>query len=537
MNTKSENRKEMKINRSKLTQGEEIGPETQGIEIRDLERRIAKENKRIKNEKNFYLDKIKEVTFTLANCLAGNLADYTSLIDDHGDEIENLNKVVDLAVGKIHELRGTLSKPKKKIKIDTDYEKTLQINSNERAEIAENLYNNPQNQALSDVKGLGTLGQRGIDSPNDVIDLWLHIEAVAQHKHQDFIGDQWTHLAVKNENSYMIGTTQKGLKVMEDGAQVFLGKLQIDDTDNIDLFNSIEGPWLADLIYVNSLNCYFMDFNDKLYRKDIDDRPPYKYMDVICGLRLGASFRYSQLHERLIICKDDKTLSVINLESKTIEIDIEKDIGNNIWEFRLFGEEENRVVALTDDAEIVLYEIDYQEKTGSVVAHYEIDLMDIRNEKPQSIAVCSGGQYVVVEIGQYDEPCISSRTMIFRLIGGRIVQMASIDNDSNQIQHKLALECYGYLGAHIFWVGLSKGTHGVVQVYGYDIVTEELKEIGNMRFGHNELNPVKIHRLGEELYYTGKNGSLMKMKLEARNGCSFESSSSRCKTIYALKLV
>ena len=330
----------------------------------------------------------------------------------------------------------------------------------------------------------------------------LVVEKAKGLEEEGLIGDEWTHVALKNRNSYMIGTMLKGLKIKENGALVYSGKLPED-----------EGI-LTDMIYVESLNCYLIASLYQIKRKDIDEKPPYLYMNYDCGSRIGGCFRFSKIHERLIVSKHSQNISAIDLERKQVEIEVENGVGNDIIDFRLFGEQENRVIAVTGDGHVILYSLDYTQKRGSVVNSFNIELNCGRKEMPKSLSVCDKNEYCFVEIGQSESDSLCSRMILFKIRGDSLIKKASIDQHSQNLGHKYALESLGYFGRFILWVGLSMLENGVAQLYVYNTETSKFKELVGRRLSHREEDPVKIHRVGSYLYYTGRYGRLMRLRVK-----------------------
>ena len=363
------------------------------------------------------------------------------------------------------------------------------------------LGSNPIYEELRDRVGDLYEAHQLVKAGQGITGMTISVETVKELKGDGFVGEDWTYLALKDESSFMIGTHHEGFKVVEKDNVLYSGKLPVGNV------------WLGDIIYVKPLNCYFIDHNDKLYRKDVDHHPPYLYMDVKCGYRVGASFIYSAINDRLIINKDWQNISAISLGTKTTEIEVEKNVGDFIRDFRLFGEEEDRVVSATEDGHIILYRLDYAEKSGEVVAHSKIELIKDREEQPRSLSVCDQNQYVFVEIRKNGDPYICSRMMVFKITEDYLIKKATIDQSNENIGYKIALECYGYVGAHILWIGLSGNENGVAQVYDYDTESGLFRELEEKRVGHQEEDPTKIHRLGDKFYYTGEEGKIMRLIL------------------------
>ena len=344
----------------------------------------------------------------------------------------------------------------------------------------------------------GTLDQK---EPEPFENMEIALEELRSHEEEGVIGGDLTYIYMKNPTSYMIGTDEKGIKVIEEGAEIYSGTLPGEEA------------WLRDIIYISHLNCYLMADESKLYRKDIDEKPPYLLMEVKCGLRVGACFRYSNLHERLVIIKDEKNISTVNLETKEIEIEVVKKFEDSIRDLKLFGEKQDRVVCITYNCHILLYELDFEENEGSAIDHFNLKRVQGRGECGSSIAVCDKGKYVLAEIGA-GHPEICCRMVIFEIKDDTLEKKAFINRFSQEIGVKLAIDCYGYADGFVLWAGLSLDDNALIQVYAYDIEKEEFLELESKRVSHQEDYPVKVHQLGDEFYYTGNLAKVMKLSLK-----------------------
>ena len=329
-----------------------------------------------------------------------------------------------------------------------------------------------------------------------VRDLKLEVKPVKDCSESGLVGGSMTHLALKDHSSYLIGTVFRGLKLIENGAQVYSANLPE------------ENNFFFDIYYVPPpLNYYLLIFKDQIFRKDINHKPPYLFMKLACCSRWGASLRYSKLLQRLIIRKDFNKISVINLKTRKLEIQCKKDIGQEIADFRLFGEKDNRVISVTRDGYILLYNLDFDKKRG-VVGHYRIEVMSERTEEAISVALCEKSEYVFVELGNHDlETTYSCRFLVLKMSSNTFVKEAIIEQNQRPGQ-KTLFEPFRYVGNHILCVGLSK-IHGAAQLFDYDVETKEFKEIEQKRVSHRESWPLKLCRFGHTFYYTGKRAKLM----------------------------
>ena len=340
-----------------------------------------------------------------------------------------------------------------------------------------------------------------LSSQHKIKNTKLVVNQVNDCLNQRVIGGNDTVISLQNQNSYLIGTRKKGFILVKNGIQLYFNNIPQSEES------------ITDTVYVPSLDCYIMNCNCMLFRKNIDDQPASFFMGVNGGYRPGACLRYSNLHQRLIVSKDCEAISVIDPMNQIIEIEVQKSIGDQIRDFKIVGLEEDMVISVTGDGHLLLYKLDYGQKTGSVVSHYEIELFKERSEEAKSIAVCNKNQCVLVEIAEWMNPFSCSRMLVFQIVEDALVEKACLDPYNQKIGFKYALECFGYAGSHILWVGLSHKENGVLQVYDYDLEAESLKELSEKRVKHLENNPFLLNRLNGKIYYTGRNGTLMGLEV------------------------
>ena len=337
-------------------------------------------------------------------------------------------------------------------------------------------------------------------SRKKIRDMELNVRYVMNLRQDKIIGGDYTLLAVKNHSSFLIATFGKGITLVE---------------KRLTKYSTQVKKRLLDMIYVEDLNCYFLSYGKKLYRKDIDDNPPYVYMEVHCGLRAGACFQYSKLNKRLIVNKAKKSIAVINLETCEVEIEIEseKTVGDEIFVFRLFEEKEDRVIAATKNGRILLYRVDFGKKEGTITTEFTFRLNSDREERIKSITVCSRSQNVLFEVGQFNPSSLCSRTCIAELIGEGLKVVSKLDLYSQKAGDKLALECYGYVGSHILWIGLTKDDQSRVRVFDFETKTGTLIELASKKVSAEDGFPIKIERFGEYFYYVGHFGRVKRISI------------------------
>ena len=149
-------------------------------------------------------------------------------------------------------------------------------------------------------------------------------------------------LGFKNPQSYAIGSDNGWLKLREDSKTIASGKLSWNTQD------------IRGIVYIDHLNCYLLSYiQNAIFRKGIDDSPPYQFMTLSCGYRLGGCLNYSKVHKRLIVVNDRSSISVVNLDRKRIELEIRRDqLDYNIEDLKLFGKRDNKIACLTRKGDI-----------------------------------------------------------------------------------------------------------------------------------------------------------------------------------------
>ena len=346
------------------------------------------------------------------------------------------------------------------------------------------------------------------DVPEELAKINLKVEEVANHLEKGIIGDQWTYLALKNANSYMVASMGTGLKVIENGEVLYSAK---------------HSGTVFSTIYIAHLNCYLLyHHHAKIYRKDIDDQPPYLYMDLWCGAKEGSYFQYSAVNQRLLATchtEEDVRVSVINLDTKEVEIELEPT-DDYVTDIRLLGEKEDRLLFFTHKKpEVILYQLDYAQKTGSLLASVQVETVEGREEYGTSGALCQKSEYVLVELGYNNKedknPPLCSSIVVYKIEGDSLVKKASLDvfySTPGGEKHKI--QPCGYAGKHALWVGLSREYNKTCQIYAFDTESNELRELVDKQVDHGQKNPQSLEVFGDQLYFTGESGKVNRLIVE-----------------------
>ena len=214
-------------------------------------------------------------------------------------------------------------------------------------------------------------------------DIEVVLEEIDDH-YMSLIGGNLTFMGIKNQASNAVATVYLGLKVMENSREIYLGNLPF-------------GPkWLSDLVYINHLNFYLLEYGGKIYRKDIDKNPRFVFMDLNCRAGEGKNLKYSKLNKRLIVPKDGKNIAVVNLERRQIEVEMKSGPHYpSIEDFIIFGRKEDKIAWITRNGLAYLSSVRYDLKKITSKSVLQVQLIQERGERPSCLAVCDQGKYLV----------------------------------------------------------------------------------------------------------------------------------------------
>ena len=336
--------------------------------------------------------------------------------------------------------------------------------------------------------------------------LRFEIVEVTSYEVEDVDSEAYcTSLAIKDHYSFMISTSDYQIRVIENGSQIFGG------------YCGSSGRYVNDMIYCGKIDSYLIYHDLKIYKKYIDNKPLSLFLDLKSGIRIGASFRYSNIHGKLIIAKNGSCLSCIQLKTKEIEIEIPKSKGRLIRDFELFGDNEDKVVSLTQDGYLFASKFDFSLKKGRVISIKSIKFIKNRGEEARKVVRCPQNKYFFVEIYRRKRPMLlCSRMMIFLLKKEKFHSQAVIDQfDHNFVGCKAAMSCLGYFKNTIVFMGLSLMEGGYSQLYCYNTDTNDFEEIEKARIEHQEWSPFKMVKVGNSFFYTGHLGKLMKLTVKS----------------------
>ena len=329
-------------------------------------------------------------------------------------------------------------------------------------------------------------------------DLRIEVKKLAEHYESGIVGNWSTLSAFKNDTSYAIGTTLSGLKVIEKLNVVYSA-----------IFSEVPRA-LRDIIYIEHLNCYLLNYNFKLYRKEINQDPPFIFMDLDCGYRPGKCLLYSKLNKKLIVAREGQDIAVVDLHKKMVEMELRTTETTFVRDLKLAGKKENKICFTTIFGTIHLYSLNPRLKKVCSKNRYQVELPKETYEEPTALAVCDQGEYILVAFKERSKSFLS-RIILFGVKGHFLVELSTILQRVYMFGNLNSFDTLGFckrIGNHLIWFGLSRR---LLIVYSSNIESGELTKLGEGG-EHGSYRPMRMDRIGEAFYYTGEQGNIMKLK-------------------------
>ena len=222
--------------------------------------------------------------------------------------------------------------------------------------------------------------------------------------------DTYTLIALKNQSSYLMSRYREGLILVENGSIIWRHKASP---------RLLTADYL-DVLYIPKHNCYlFCTAKNTLYRKNISKGDYFQILKTD-PLKLRSSrgncIQYSETLDRLILLRNKKECILFNLSTRKIEYKIERNFGNNFADYLIYSPKRDKVLAVTDDRWIMIYDIGA--KNPKIAFKYRIQEKSMRAERGgPTVSVCQKNEYAFTQLYSINNFPIDESTnmLIFRL--------------------------------------------------------------------------------------------------------------------------
>ena len=270
-------------------------------------------------------------------------------------------------------------------------------------------------------------------------------------------------MAFKNQTSYAIGTRYGGLKVIN----------QTDPTYSAGFPEDKGNLW--DMVYIRHLNCYlYVQEDNQIHRKDIDEDPPCLFMGLDCGSQPGKFFKYSKLNRRLIVRRRDKRTAVVNLERKMVEIAIRKRQGSETIEDSKYSSVRRQRGPDCLGASLRLSCVSYELKKILFKQRHHIPAtQEKERDAPSKCLVVGGeGNYILVGFRRSVRFRSSPMTIYELKSSSSVAHLARLDQSRLWRPLKSSVSFYSSFGQKLVWVALSTNS---ASTYYFNRQSEELR--------------------------------------------------------------
>ena len=106
--------------------------------------------------------------------------------------------------------------------------------------------------------------------------------------------------------------------------------------------------------------------------------------------------------------------------------------------------------------------------------------------------------------------------MVYKISGNTLLRVVTVYENRGKAPTNCirALDCFRCFGRKILWVGLDFLEGGYTKIYAFDKITEELEELSSKRVEHLEKFTYRLHRFGDQFFYIGYIGRIMRLSME-----------------------
>ena len=332
----------------------------------------------------------------------------------------------------------------------------------------------------------------------------LLVEQMRDHKGENNFTREVLLIAFKGPGSYLIGNLRQGIKIIENGSEIYSGLI-------------VEGATsLSSIEYIWPLDCYLIACGNNIYRKDIDSKPPYIFLEKGLKYTIPRFVNNSKTILRYLCIVDHENIHLVNTFSRKREISLIKRSAGYLRNLKLFNSRISKLICTSDEGRVLAFS--YHSATKRILsrASYKPKLMIRRGETPVKfeLAVCPKAEYIMLALGSDRAKIKASRVMVLRMKGSVISCEAQLDEWTTNLRLKTALSCYGYLGKVVYFFGMTINESGTIQSYEFDTRSGGFKELTEMRVSHGERFPCRVQQFRNSFYYTGNNLKVMRLSVK-----------------------
>ena len=315
-----------------------------------------------------------------------------------------------------------------------------------------------------------------------------------------------TLVALKNQSSFLIGTSDKGMELIEDSVTIYKGCLPENGY-----------RFIKDIIFIKRINAYLVGFDDRILIKTIDSEHPQLFIFIKKAYRKLSNFFYSEKTNQLVFYSNTEIL-VFDPSRRKLLFVLQCSKDSDITDLSVFGPNHQQAISINQSGDVVLYSLSRSPSPILEKQRVPSSQGPVYYAYPHAEG-CEKGKYVFLQL------VTDSRDIYihgYQIVSNRLKHCFFFINDwiRQELHTKLysfyADDQYLYLAQLYYDVVLvvvmtgenpeaslcnsSKG----LRLCGYTVERSWLKR------------PVKVERLGNKLYAIGSDGVFGRMEVSLR---------------------
>ena len=402
------------------------------------------------------------------------------------------------------------------------------------------------------------------------------VDCFANHYCEGNFGGSETIIAAKDENSYLLLTKQKGLKIIESGTVVYRiprGSITFSipwPLSRRKKRNVYENIIFA--IYIKEINRYIIWTKSAILRKRSDSSEPSLLFksdqDLSYGygsLEYNPLFEYCLHHNKLVVLSGyEKKLFSLNtikynekaenmIERNYLEVEAHRscDEKNPIGlamqtavNFKLIGPNQDYAVLFCEGRQLNLIKLDYEKDVAEFTQRLEVqpcDQTDTDRENGHNLSVASYEQEDLIFVELVENLSGHKRTtriVVYTVKHESLFMKTQLIffNNAKFYALKKFVVYPQIVDDNLLLFGVSEPPEGSsMRIFGnpwgkewqekvedmgptgmffsYDLKKDKLKELKEKTVDLEEKNVAKVDLIGNNFYYTGKGAKFMRLSL------------------------
>ena len=318
-------------------------------------------------------------------------------------------------------------------------------------------------------------------------------------------------VAIKDNDSFMVANSTQGYKLVQDN--------QVLSQQDFSCFEE-KGSCILDILYIKSMDIYLLGFPHGIYKKEINQKPLqlFSYISVIWTYQ--PKMRYSKLINRVVITDGKGIFLSLNPKTKKIEARSKRSFVCFGGDFRLFGQNEDKILSVFCDGEgennnVIYAAIHTFMSTSKIRGPPEVAEFIIKQEYHLSpilfLSVCPKNKFAVIGISSIEEQ-VRQELKILGLEGDQKLKCITNFQLQDSVIHKLiSVDAFVYVDDHLLILCADYFMRGEFRVICYDSSKNLVSALDHARVKHGSVALSRMDRLGRFWFYASSKGNLMRL--------------------------